>query len=121
MNRTRLGQRGEEQAAQYLQAQGYRLLARNWRKREGELDIVAMDGDTLAFVEVKTRRTVRYGVAEESVDTRKQARLAQLAQRFIDEHPQLAFRECRFDVVVIDMTVLPPEIRLYRNAFYPPV
>lgn len=120
MNRTRLGQRGEEQAAQYLRAQGYRLLARNWRKREGELDIVAMDGDTLVFVEVKTRRTVRYGVAEESVDERKQARLAQLAQRFIDENPQLAFRECRFDVVVIDMTVLPTQIRLYRNAFYPP-
>lgn len=120
MNRTRLARRGEDQAAQYLQAQGYRLLARNWRRRTGELDIVAMEGDTLVFVEVKTRRTLNYGLAEESIDARKQAQLARLAQQFIEAHPALQFRECRFDVVVIDGTVLPEQIRLYRNAFYPP-
>ncbi|MCS6922741.1 MAG: YraN family protein [Fimbriimonadales bacterium] len=121
MSRVRLARRGEEQAAQYLQAQGYVILARNWRTREGELDIVALDGDALAFIEVKTRRTLAYGAAEESIDPRKQAQLARLAQRFIDTNPDLTFRECRFDVVIVDMTVLPAQIRHYRNAFEPPV
>ncbi|MDW8052302.1 MAG: YraN family protein [Armatimonadota bacterium] len=120
MSRARLGRRGEAIAAQYLQAQGYQVIACNWRKREGELDIVALEGETLVFVEVKTRRTLTYGAAEESIDARKQARLARLAQRFVDEHPELRFRESRFDVVVVDMTELPVQVRLYRNAFYPP-
>ncbi|MCS7209908.1 MAG: YraN family protein [Fimbriimonadales bacterium] len=120
MNRTQVGRRGEDAVAVYLQAQGYRLLARNWRKRTGEIDLIALEGDTLVFVEVKTRRTLTYGVGEESIDLRKQAQLARLAQRFIHENPQLQFRECRFDVVVVDMTVLPVQIRLYRDAFYPP-
>ncbi|MDW8107295.1 MAG: YraN family protein [Armatimonadota bacterium] len=120
MSRVRLGRRGEAIAARYLQAQGYRIIVCNWRRREGELDIVALEGETLAFVEVKTRRTLTYGAAEESVDARKQAQLARLAQRFIAEHPDFRFRECRFDVVVVDMTGLPVQVRLYRNAFYPP-
>ncbi|MCS6919944.1 MAG: YraN family protein [Fimbriimonadales bacterium] len=121
MSRVRLARRGEEQAAQYLQAQGYTILARNWRKREGELDIVALEKGALAFVEVKTRRSLAYGAGEESIDRRKQAQLARIAQRFIDENPHISFRECRFDVVVVDMTVLPVQIRHYRNAFEPPV
>ncbi len=120
MNRVRLARQGEEQATQYLQAQGYAILARNWRKREGELDIVALEGDALAFIEVKTRRTLAYGAGEESIDPRKQAQLARLAQRFLDENPHIAFRECRFDVVIIDMTASPTQIRHYRNAFHPP-
>lgn len=120
MKRTQLARVGEEQAAQHLQAQGYTLLTRNWRKREGELDIIAMDGDALVFVEVKTRRTLAYGAAEESIDARKQAQLTRLAQRFIEEHPNLRFRECRFDVTVVDMTVLPVQVRLYKNAFDAP-
>lgn len=120
MNRAQLARVGEERAAQYLQAHGYTILARNWRKREGELDIVAQDGDALVFVEVKTRRTLTYGVAEESIDERKQAQLTRLALRFLDENPQIQFRECRFDVVVVDMTTLPMRFRLYRNAFDPP-
>ncbi len=120
MNRTQLGRRGEEQAAQYLQAQGYIILTRNWRKREGEIDVVALEGDTLAFVEVKTRRTHTFGAPEESIDARKQTQLARLAQRYIDENPQLAFRACRFDVVIIDSTTRPAQVRLYRNAFDAP-
>ncbi|MFN3691197.1 MAG: YraN family protein, partial [Fimbriimonadales bacterium] len=69
---------------------------------------------------VKTRRTLTYGTGEESVDARKQAQLARLAQRFIDENPNLDFRECRFDMVIIDMTVSPMQIRHYRNAFESP-
>ncbi|MCX7993874.1 MAG: YraN family protein [Fimbriimonadales bacterium] len=120
MNRARLARVGEEQATQFLHALGYQILARNWRKREGELDIVALDGDTLAFIEVKTRRSLAYGAGEESIDQRKQTQLTRLAQRFLDENPQLAFRECRFDVVVVDMTIMPAQIRHYRQAFDPP-
>jgi putative endonuclease len=120
MSRIGLGRAGEAQAARFLEAQGYVLLARNWRIREGELDIVAQEGDTLAFVEVKTRRTHTHGAGEESIDARKQQRLAQLAERFLAAHPELTFRQCRFDVVVIDYTQRPAQIRLYRNAFDPP-
>lgn len=112
-----LGRAGEVHAAQYLEAQGYVLLARNWRVREGELDIVAQEGDTLVFVEVKTRRTRTYGTGEESVDARKQQQLALLAERFLAAHPALEFRQCRFDVVVVDYTQRPAQIRLYRRAF----
>ena len=120
MSRTGVGRAGEAQAAQFLQAQGYVLLARNWRVREGELDIVAREGDTLAFVEVKTRRSNAYGLGEESIDARKRQQLALLAERFLAAHPELIFRQCRFDVVVVDYTQRPAQIRLYRNAFDPP-
>jgi putative endonuclease len=120
MSRTGLGRAGEAQAARFLEAQGYVLLARNWRIREGELDIVAQEGDTLAFVEVKSLRTRVYGAGEERIDARKQQRLALLAERFLATHPELTFRQCRFDVVVIDYTQRPAQIRLYRNAFDPP-
>ncbi|BCW94648.1 MAG: YraN family protein [Fimbriimonadales bacterium] len=117
MSRTGLGRAGESQAARFLQAQGYTILARNWRIREGELDIVAQEGDTLAFVEVKTRRSHACGAGEESVDARKQQRLGMLAERFLAARPDLVFRQCRFDVVVVDYTQRPAQIRLYRNAF----
>ncbi|MFN4032359.1 MAG: YraN family protein [Fimbriimonadales bacterium] len=120
MNRTELARWGEEQAAQYLQAQGYIILTRNWRKREGEIDVVALEGETLAFVEVKTRRTRTFGAPEESIDARKQMQLARLAQRYINENPQLKFHACRFDVVVVDWTTRPTQVRLYRNAFDAP-
>jgi putative endonuclease len=120
MSRTGLGRAGEAQAARFLEAQGYVLLARNWRIREGELDIVAREGDTLAFVEVKSLRTPAYGAGEERVDARKRQRLALLAERFLAAHPDLAFRQCRFDVVVVDYTQRPAQIRLYRHAFDPP-
>jgi putative endonuclease len=120
MSRTGLGRAGEAQAARFLEAQGYVLLARNWRVREGELDIVAREGDTLAFVEVKSLRTRAYGAGEERIDARKQQRLAMLAERFLAAHPNLSFRQCRFDVVVVDYTHRPVQIRLYRHAFDPP-
>ncbi len=117
---TKLGRWGEEHAVRYLEQEGYQVIARNWRRREGELDLVALHGSTLVFVEVKTRRTTTFGPAEESVDARKQAQLARIAQRYLDEHPQLHFAECRFDVLVVDLANHPPQIRHYLNAFYPP-
>ena len=82
--RPETGRRGEEAAARYLAARGMRILHRNWRCRLGELDIVAEDGGTLVFVEVRTRRAAgRYGTAAESVDARKLRRIAAAAQVYL--------------------------------------
>lgn len=83
-NRRETGRRGEDAAARHLAARGYRILHRNWRCRLGELDIVAEDGGTIVFVEVRTRAANgRFGTAAESVDFRKRRRLAALAQVYL--------------------------------------
>lgn len=100
MSRSRraLGEAGEGIAAAYLEAKGYRILAQNDRPDRGELDIVAMDGETVVFVEVRTRRTVAFGTPLESVDRRKQLRLIRLARAYLAKHG-LGERSCRFDVI----------------------
>ena len=96
--RNELGSHGESIAAAYLTAAGLRLLDRNWRCREGELDIVARDGDALVFCEVKTRRGLGFGDPVEAVTPTKQRRLRTLAQRWLAAHDEHA-PELRFDVV----------------------
>jgi putative endonuclease len=82
--RRETGRRGEEAAAHYLAARGCRILHRNWRCRMGELDIVAEDGETIVFVEVRTRAPrSRFGTAAESVDARKRRKLTSLAQLYL--------------------------------------
>lgn len=113
-----LGADGERLAARYLQRQGYRILARGHRQRLGELDLIALDGSTLVFVEVKTWRRGDSGDPSEAVDSRKQDRLTRAAlvylkRRRLLEHP------ARFDVISI---VWPereaqPKIRHFINAF----
>ena len=98
----RLGQRGEEIAAGYLRQQGYTILARNWRCPAGEVDIVAREGETLAFVEVRARRGDRLGTPEESVTPRKQARMVEVAQTYLQE-AGLGDVAWRIDVVAIEM------------------
>ena len=77
------GSRGELLAAGYLRRQGYTILRTNWRCRRGEIDIIARDGATLVFVEVRTRRSTNLGSPEESVTPAKQRRLAELAQTYL--------------------------------------
>lgn len=109
-----LGRQGEELAAAYLVDKGYKVLVRNWRCRYGEIDLVAMDGKTMVFIEVKTRQTVRLGLPAEAVDTRKQKRLRSLARRYIHETGQTA-AAYRFDVVAV--TTSEDSITLIQNAF----
>jgi putative endonuclease len=97
-----LGRRGEEIATSYLQQQGYAILARNWKCPIGEIDIVAREGETLAFVEVRTRRGHRFGTPEESVTPAKQAKLVELAQTYLQEMG-LTDTDWRIDVVAIQM------------------
>jgi putative endonuclease len=108
-----LGQRGEELAADRLQAEGYLIVARNWRCSRGEIDIIAKDGETLVFLEVKTRRSGRYGTPAEAVDTRKQEKVRQLARTFMYEERKTA-PQYRFDVVTVDGD---GNVTIIKNAF----
>lgn len=91
---------GEDSAAGHLESKGMRVLCRNWRCRFGELDLVALDGDTLVFVEVKCRTRDRLYDPALAVDQRKQHRVRRLAEAYIVmERPH--FRDCRFDVVSV--------------------
>ena len=113
----RLGAHGERIAAAYLVDAGLRLLDRNWRCRQGELDLVAREGDALVFCEVKTRRGTGYGHPVEAVTPRKQARLRVLAQRWLAAHDEHA-PDLRFDVVgVLRRAGGPALVTHLRGAF----
>ena len=95
-----VGRYGEELAVRHLKRVGLSILARNWRCAEGELDVVARDGDTIVFVEVKTRTGTGFGTPAAAVDFRKMQRLRGLALRYLMEaHPP--FGDMRFDVVSV--------------------
>ncbi|GAC1632296.1 MAG: YraN family protein [Nevskia sp.] len=96
------GAEAETRALRHLEARRLRLVARNWRCRGGELDLVMRDGETLVVVEVRSRGRSDYGSAFESIDARKQAKLILATQNFIAMHPEHAAREVRFDAVAID-------------------
>ena len=98
--RRAFGQAGEDRAAAWYRARGYEVLARNWRCRDGELDLVVGRGRTLVFVEVKARRTDRFGTPAEAVTPAKQRRLRTLARRYLDA-ADLRPKSLRFDVVSI--------------------
>ena len=95
-----LGRQGEQAAAEYLEASGFRILDRNWRCAEGELDIVAADGRSLVVCEVKTRSGKRYGTPLEAITRQKQRRLRRLAVSWLVAHGVL-FHQVRIDVVGI--------------------
>ena len=105
------GPRSEDRACDYLRAQGYRLLARNWRVSRGEIDIIAREGETLVFVEVKARSGKGFGGPEAAVHPAKQRRLIEAARAFIAE--TACELPMRFDVVAVE----GDSIRLHRDAF----
>jgi len=98
--RRRLGARGEELAAAWYAASGYEVLARNWRCREGEIDLVCRKGSTLVVCEVKTRSSDAFGTPLDALGERKRARLRRLAARWLREHG-VRCREVRFDVAAV--------------------
>jgi len=107
--RKALGALGESLAARELERRGYRVLARNWRCPAGEMDLIAERGGALVFVEVRTRRGRERGTPEESLTPRKQARLIEVAQAYLEEHA--VDRDWRIDVVAIELS---PRGRLLR-------
>ena len=113
-----LGRRGEDMAARYLRRRGYKIIARGQGWKGGELDIVALDGETIVFVEVRTRQSDAPTRPEESVDLNKQRRLTRLAVGYLKRH-RLFDRPARFDVIGV---VWPggqrrPVIRHVEDAF----
>lgn len=120
MKAVSIGRLGEDAAVAYLRQQGYEIAARNYRTRQGEIDIVAKEGGCLCFVEVKTRKNDRFGLACEAVDVRKQVRLIGAAEHYLAYHSTEA--AVRFDIVEVYGQVrqsgfVVREIRLIRNAF----
>src|SRR6202046_55546 len=96
-----LGRRGERAAEKHLRHSGYRIVARNFRAAGAEIDLVAMDGETLVFVEVKTRRSLDAGAPEEAVDERKQKRMRRAAEVFARRYGADEV-EMRFDIAAAD-------------------
>lgn len=107
------GAAAEALAAAWLERQGLRVVARNWRCRFGELDLVLRDGPMIVIAEVRLRSSARFGGAAASIDRRKQARLAAAAQLYLAGQPAAP---CRFDVVLLG-DAAGRDIEWIRNAF----
>ncbi len=113
-----IGRRAESLAFEYLRQQGLAPVARNFRSRGGEIDLIMLDGDCLAFVEVRSRRNSRFTNPSNTVDARKQRKLIGTAAIFVARHERFANFTMRFDVVSIAGTA-PPQIRWICDAFRP--
>ena len=114
-----LGAWGEEKAARFLESKGYRILERNYHSRYGEIDIIAEDGEYLVFAEVRLRKNSRFGSPEESVDHRKQEKLRQTAELYLQTHETEL--QPRFDVIALyakdGMDTVPLPVHHIKNAF----
>lgn len=117
MGNTAFGREGEALARSYLEGKGMRFARQNYKRLHGEIDLVMEDGRTIVFVEVKTRRSLRWGLPAESVTAAKQRHLrwcaeVYCAEQHIENHP------IRFDVVeILALPGTPPRIRHIKNAF----
>lgn len=115
-DRRQFGQDSESLAAELLRQKGYEILIQNWRTGSGEIDIIARDGETLVFVEVKARRTRSFGHPKYAVSRRKQQKLSLTALGYLKMTSQVRSK-ARFDVVTLVSAGGRPEIEIIRNAF----
>ena len=119
-SRNELGHRGEEEAARYLRSRGYRIVGRRERVLRGDIDIVALDGRTVVFVEVRSRSDHAHGHPAETVGPVKQRRIAELAAAYIHRH-RLHDCSVRLDVVAVTFAPdTPPVVEHFQNAFDSP-
>ena len=114
--RVPLGRRGEQIAARYLRRCGYFILARNYRAARAEIDLVAVEGEMLVFVEVKARSSLLFGAPVEAVDEKKQARIRRAADVYAQRY-RVCDLPMRFDVVAIVGTGRNRKLELTRDAF----
>ncbi len=112
----RFGQKAEAMAARFLKRRGYKIITRNHRTRSGEIDIIAREGETLVFVEVKARTSSRYGSAKAAVTPHKQRQVAKVALGYLKMTDQ-SHVKARFDVVTVTRREGKHTIDLIRNAF----
>ncbi|MFH1080980.1 MAG: YraN family protein [Pseudomonadota bacterium] len=116
MRRIRTGKQGEDLAVAHLRKAGYQIITQNYRCLYGEVDVVAWDGDTLVFVEVKSRKSGTFGVPQEAVGIEKQKKLSRVSLHYLQ---QKRFETCnaRFDVIAVRMSPDGIRIDLIQNAF----
>jgi len=118
MSNKTLGSYGESLARQYLQGQGYLILEENFRNKLGEIDLIAQDGKTICFVEVKTRQSLGQGQPYEAVTPWKIRKLFQMATFYLKHKYHSLEIPSRFDVIsIVQDKEIPPEIKHIKNAF----
>lgn len=98
------GQKIEQAARGYLKDQGFKAVAENFQCKTGELDLIMLDGDTLVFIEVRFRKSSRFGDGADSITATKQRKLIRTAQYFLQRHPNWQQHACRFDVVSVSVS-----------------
>ena len=111
-----LGKSGEELAVDLLAEIGYKIIARNYKTRLSEIDIIATDKDTICFIEVKSRSQDRFGMPQESISRHKQRQVAKTALMFLKQRNLLG-KKARFDVVSVLYGDCEPKLDLIKNAF----
>ena len=110
------GKQGEKMAANYLKKNGYKIVEKNYHCKFGEIDIIALDGDILSFIEIKTRSTNEYVPPEFTVTKHKQSKIKRSAGHYLGRHG-IENRDCRFDIVAITMGKGKKDVILYKDAF----
>ncbi len=111
----KLGEKGEGVAVKYLRKKGYKIIVQNFKTSIGEIDIIARDGDTLAFIEVKTRESIEFGQPFEAVNRFKKRKIVNVATLYLKKLKNIP--PCRFDVVSIYYANGKPEVDLITDAF----
>ena len=111
----KLGEEGERLAVEFLKEKGYKIIRQNYKTPIGEIDIIASDGDTLVFIEVKTRESIEYGLPFEAVNKAKKRKIANVALLYLKKLKEIP--ACRFDVVSIFYEDRRPKFDLIKDAF----
>jgi len=114
-----IGNLGEKLAEEYLKAKGYRIVDRNYLWREGEIDLITEDKETLVFVEVKTRAEIQYSYPEKAVDYQKQKKLFKTAQKYLQNYKG-SLKNYRLDVISVEINkkTKRAKIRQFENVLY---
>lgn len=117
MDRNKIGKDAEKMAERFLTKHRLKLIERNFNSRFGEIDLIMQEGDTIAFIEVRYRNSKQFGGAAASVTPLKQAKIIKTAQLFLSQHPRLANKNCRFDVIAFEYDAAPSNPLWYKDAF----
>ncbi len=116
-NKKEKGKEGEELACKYLIEHGYKILQKNYQFGRGEIDIIALDGEIIVFIEVKYRKSLEYGYPEDSITKKKQLQIRKIAEAYLYQY-KIENHPCRIDVIsILHFGNKEPEIKHFINAF----
>ena len=113
--RQNLGDWGEKLAKKYLEKIGYQIIDQKWRKKEGEIDLIALDKNVLVFIEVKTRKSDKFGTPAESITEKKQEKMVKCIQRYLEENCQCQQLQIRLDIILIKMNKRKVHLEHLKN------